>query len=179
MRRISLAVIALVLLGVAGSLFAGSRSSISVRPSEMKEGETKTFSDDGKTITIRREGDTTHVRIEGAGETENLTITKDGKGAVIVERDGKRTLVMAAPRPRIVIDGVPFDENVMPKMPLLPKHKAKTLFVCPKDKTQLHVPEEKAGDAFKCPVDGTAMEKKKGHGFSFYFDDDLFETNEL
>lgn len=181
MRRMTAIVAAMALLAAAGVMFAGSQSSITVSPSEMKEGETKTFTDDGKTITIRREGDTTHVRIEGAGETRHLTVTKDGKGSVVVERSGKvRSLVIGPERHRIVIDGVPFDEPVMPKIAPMPRHeRMKTMFVCPKDKTTLMVPEEKADQTFKCPVDGTEMEKRRGRGFSFFFDDELFESSEL
>ncbi|HET7711857.1 MAG TPA: hypothetical protein VFL80_08000 [Thermoanaerobaculia bacterium] len=178
----SYVVMAAVLLTVAGVTFAASSASLTVRPAEMKDGETKTFTDDGKTITIRREGNTTHVKIEGAGETRNLTITRGGDGAIRIDRDGKtRTHITSPERPRIVIDGLPFapDAFVAPHARLIPKAKLRTSFVCPKDHTTLVVPEENAEQSFKCPVDGTEMEKRKGRGYSFFFDDNLLETEEL
>ena len=45
--------------------------------------------------------------------------------------------------------------------------------------TMLRVPEEKSDDTFKCPVDGTTMEKRKGRGFAFFFDDDVFESHDM
>ena len=49
----------LLLIGIAAIAYArSSGSSITVTPSEMKNGETKTFTDDGRTITLRRDGDT-------------------------------------------------------------------------------------------------------------------------
>jgi hypothetical protein len=147
----------------------------------MKEGETKTFTDDGKTITISRQGDSTHVKIEGAGETRSLTVTRDGD-SIRIERDGKpfRGFIVGPERRKIIIDGVPFSgEMPAPHTEMLPRHPSRTMFVCPKDHTTLMVPKEKDDQTYKCPVDGSTMEKKKGKGFSFYFDDSMFESEEL
>ena len=43
----------------------------------------------------------------------------------------------------------------------------------------LRVPAGKENESFKCPIDGTTMEKRKGHGFGFFFDDDSFESESL
>jgi hypothetical protein len=169
----------LLLFLVTGAVWASSKLTIS--PSQMKDGETKTFTDDGRKVTVKRDGDTTHVTIEGANGTKTLTITNDGSDIHIDGFDGfdggtRRKIVVGPDRPRVMIDG--FEYGDLPHKKLLP-HKAQTWFVCPKDKTMLRVPEEKAGETFKCPVDGTTMEKRKGRGFAFFFDDELFESHDL
>lgn len=182
MRRIlTMAVVAVALLAFVGVILARSSSSVVVKPSEMKNGETKTFTDDGKTITIRREGDATHIKIEGAGETPSLTITKEGAGSIRIDRDGEhlKGFVIGPERRRIIIDGMPLDDLRVPQMRVFPRRNTQTWYVCPKDHTMLRVPDGKEGQTYKCPVDGTTMEKRRGHGFSFFFDDDLFESNEL
>jgi len=160
------------LIAIATLIFAAvayarsSGSSITVTPDEMKSGDTKTFTDDGRTITLHRDGDTLTVKIEGAGETKSLTITKAG-GDITIDRDGiKRKVVIVSPDR--------FQTQIMPRM-----GKTQTWYVCPKDHATLRVPDGKEGETYKCPVDGTTMEKRKGHGFSFFFDDDFFQSDEL
>ena len=148
-----------------------SGTSITVTPDEMKSGETKTFTDDGRTITLRRDGDSISVKIEGAGETKSLTITK-ADGTITIDRDGiKRRRIVIAPDRIESFSTIP---RVMPKF-----GKTQTWFVCPKDHTMLRVPEGKQDETFKCPIDGTTMEKRKGHGFSLFFDDDFFRSEDL
>jgi hypothetical protein len=144
-----------------------SGTSITVSPDEMKSGDTKTFTDDGRTITLTRDGDDIRVKIEGAGETKTLTITH-ADGSVIIDRDGlKRKLTVVTP-------------GNWQGLQMLPHiGKPQSWYVCPKDHTTLHVPDAKDTDSFKCPVDGTTMEKRKGRGFSLYFDDDLLQSDEL
>ena len=159
------------LIGFAALIFAAvafarsSGSSITVTPQEMKSGDTKTFTDDGSTITLRRDGDSIDVRIEGAGSTKSLTITR-ADGDITIDRDGiKRMIVIGHER---------FQFNTMPHV--MPKiGKEQTWYVCPKDHTMLRVPDGKDSDTFKCPLDGTTMEKRKGHGFTMFFDDDFAE----
>ncbi|MGZ7042643.1 MAG: hypothetical protein ACXVH7_12700, partial [Thermoanaerobaculia bacterium] len=160
----------LLLLGITAIAYArSSGSSITVTPSEMKNGETKTFNDDGRTITLRRDGDTIQVKVEGAGETKSLTITKED-GTITIDRDGihRRTIVIGPDR-----------FEAFHEMPhILPRAgRTQTWYVCPKDHATLRVPEGKESDTFKCPIDGTTMEKRKGHGFSFFIDDDSFEND--
>lgn len=160
---------------LAAGVYAGSSSTITVTPSDMKDGDVKTFTDDGKTITIKRDGDTTNIKIEGAGETKTLAITK-ADGTIRIVRDGEdgRAMIFGPDRHRIVINGHALDTMELPKF----KHPGTvTFYVCPKDHTTLHVPSGSAKDdaTFKCPVDGTTMEKRKTHGFSFFFDDDTFD----
>jgi hypothetical protein len=163
---------ALLLLGIGGMAFArSSGSSITVTPSEMKSGESKTFTDDGQTITVRRDGDSINVKVEAAGQTRSLTITK-GDGTVTIDRDGVR-------RKTIVIGPDQFEmfKGNFPRMPRAMG--TQTWYVCPKDHATLRVPDGKGNETYKCPVDGTTMEKRKGHGFSFFFDDDSLEHDEL
>ncbi len=162
----------LLLFVVAGAVAAyavdrHSSSRLTINPSEMKDGETKTFEDDGRKVTVRRNGDTTHVTIEGADGTKTLSITSDGS-EVTIDRDGIK-------RRKMLMIGPGLD---LPRYEMLPR-KAQTWFVCPKDHTMLRVPEEKADQTFKCPVDGTTMEKRKGRGFAFFFDDLLFESHDM
>jgi hypothetical protein len=191
-RALWLTALALTLLALAGiALARTSGATMTVTPSDMKDGETKTYTDDGKTITIRREGDTTHVKIEGAGQTRTLSITKSEEGTIRIDRDGvpgsARTFVVGPERRRIIIDGKPLGDLPMGKLnglpgdafEGLPRQQTQSWYVCPKDHTTLRVPEGKESDSFKCPVDGTTMEKRKGRGFSFYFDDGSFESNDL
>lgn len=182
MKRFGFGALILVMaLGaaVAARAHASSASTITVTPSDMKEGETKSYTDDGRTITIRREGDTTHVKIEGAGETRALSITKKD-GSVVIDRDGvrHRSLIVGPERRKIVIDGLPFEDGR-----LLPpgerRHVMQTWYVCPKDHTMLSVQDAKEEQSYKCPADGTTMEKRKGRGFSFFFDDDFFQSDAL
>jgi hypothetical protein len=176
MRRTwtALAFSLLILIGGA-LLYAESSSTLTVKPSEMKNGETKTFTDDGRTITVRRNGDSTVVEIEGAGKTETLTITKEG-GKIRIGRvgsDGTKSFVIGPDRNRIVIDGL--DLDALETAPRFRGDRLQTFFVCPEDKTTLRVPKDKANDSYRCPVDGTLMEKKKGHGFQFFFDESTIE----
>lgn len=167
---------ALLLLTAAAVLYADSSTTLSIEPSAMKEGETKSFTDDGRTITVRREGNTMHVRIDSADKTEKLTITREGNQIRMGRMDdgGRHSFVFGPERKRIVIDGLPLDELDKPR-----QRKLSTWFVCPKDRTMLRVPEEKTGATYKCPVDGTVMEKRKGHGFSFFFDENVVSADIL
>ena len=171
-----LALAALLVLA-AFAVYADGSSTLTIQPSEMKDGETKTFTDDGRTITVRREGNTTHVTIAEADKTERLTITREGNRLRIgrLDSEGFHSFAWGPERKKIVIDGMPFgDFKEMPKG----KH-VQSWFVCPKDKTMLRVPEGKEDQTWKCPVDGTVMEKRKGRGFTFFFDDGLLESNVL
>ena len=171
-----LALVSLLVLG-AFAVYAQSSTTLSVEPSEMKDGERKIITDGGRTITVSREGNTTHVRIDDAEKTEKLTITREGNRIRIgrTDADGFEKFVIGPERRKIIIDGVPFgDFKEMPK-----SNRLQNWFVCPKDKTMLRVPEGKEDQTWKCPIDGTEMEKRKGRGFTFFFDDDVFETNVL
>lgn len=185
MRRYGFALVCAVLLAAGVVVLNAEEStSLSISPSEMKEGETKTFTDDGRTITVRRQGNSTEIQIDGADKTDTVTITREGNRIRIGRHDadgGFRSFVVGPERRRIVVDGAPLpDLENLPKFRTLPPGgKASTWFFCPKDKTTLRVPEDKADQTFKCPVDGTTMEKRKGRGFTFYMDDDFFESNVL
>ncbi|HKO56608.1 MAG TPA: hypothetical protein VJ276_12075 [Thermoanaerobaculia bacterium] len=168
---------------IAGAAWAGS--SITVTPSDMKSGETKTFEDGDQKISISRSGDDMTIRIEGAGETKRITVSKANDGSIRIGRDGAllpgfRSFVVGPERKRIVIDGVP----VVPEFEHfraqpLPERKQQTWYVCPKDHTLMAIPDAKEDQTYKCPVDGTVLEKKKGRGFSFFFDEDSFGSSEL
>ncbi len=182
MKRYVTAFICALLLLIAGAvLYAGNTSTLTIEPSEMKDGETKSFTDNGRAITVKREGNTTHVQIADADKTEQLTITREGNRLRIgrIDSDGGRSFVIGPGRRRIIIDGMPFED--FPDVPRfdLPKKKMQNWCVCPKDHTMLRVPEGKEDQTYKCPIDGTTMEKRRGRGFTFFFDDDLFESNVL
>ena len=183
MKRHATALTCALLLLVGGSvLYAESKSTLTIEPSEMKDGETKTFIDNGKTITVKREGNTTHVQIADAENTEKLTITREGGRLRIgrVDSDGIQSFTLGPDRRKIIIDGMPLgDFENLPRFRDLPKKNMQSWFVCPKDHTMLRVPEGKEDQTFKCPVDGTTMEKRKGRGFTLFFDDDMFESNIL
>ena len=176
------AVLLCVLLAGAAIVYAadgGSSSRLTISPSDMKDGETKKLVDGDNTITVKRNGDTIDVKIEGAGKTRNVTIVRGGDGTVRIERGGKdgiHTWVTGPDRPRVMIDGMDFGRGmrVLPRVPT-----AQTWFVCPKDHTMLRVPDGKKDETFKCPVDGTTMEKRKGRGFAFFFDDHEFQTDDM
>ena len=186
-RSAVFAILLPVILAGAVAVYATDRHSssrLTINPSEMKDGETKTFTDDGRKITVKREGNTTKVLIEGADGTKTLSITNDDGEVRIDGTDGNRRKIIIGPgdRPRVLIDGFDFKNfkglDDFPRYGMLPR-KAQTWFVCPKDHTMLRVPEEKQDETFKCPIDGTTMEKKKGRGFAFFFDDDLFESHDM
>ncbi|HUP44642.1 MAG TPA: hypothetical protein VM779_03930 [Thermoanaerobaculia bacterium] len=179
MKRTSLAVtLSLLVLATGALLHAQSSSTLTVKPSEMRDGETKTITDDGRTITVRRDGDTTRVAIDGAAATETLTITREG-GRILIGRlsaDGSRSLVIGPDRDRIAVDGLDLDRfEALPRFRSIPERSPRTVFVCPKDQTTLRVPKDKAEESYRCPVDGTPMEKRKGHGVQFFFDDSATE----
>lgn len=172
---------------VAGAAWAGS--SFSVAPKEMKSGDTKTFDDGDQKISVSRNGDDLTVKIEGAGDTKKITVSKGNDGTIRIERGdvlgapGFRSFVLgpdSKERKRIIIDGVPvvpeFGEHFR-TLPPLREREAQTWFVCPKDKTMMAIPDAKEDQTYKCPVDGTVLEKKKGHGFSFFLDEDTFESD--
>ena len=169
MKRIALLAV-LALLLVAGAAFVYAEEShgstkLTIESSQMKEGETKTLVDGDKTITVHKSGDNLDIKIEGAGKTRTITLNNSG-GNISIFKDGDGMAFRTIPgEPRVLLD-----EHFKRMAP-----KSQTWFVCPKDHTILRVPDDKAGDTFKCPVDGTTMEKRKGHGFAFFFDhgDDL------
>jgi hypothetical protein len=182
-RYAMVAVLLCVVLAGAAFVYAetGSSSRLTVSPSDMKDGETKTLVDGDNTITVKRNGDTLDVKIDGAGNTRHVTIVRGGDGEIRVERSGGRdkthTWVVGPDRPRIMIDGMDFGT---PGMRVLPRGSASlTWFVCPKDHTMLRVPEDKKEGTFKCPVDGTTMEQRKGRGFAFFFDDHEFHGDDM
>lgn len=182
MRRYPVVLASLLILGLgAAAMYGAGSTMVVIEPKDMKDGEKKTVVDDGRTITVEREGDSTHVTIEGADKTRRVTITRDGND-VRIDRltDGNtRSFVIGPDRPNIVIDGVPLgDFKGVPLVKPLRANKLHTYFVCPKDKTELRIRDEQGKDdaTYKCPVDGTVMEKKRGRGFTFYYDDELFES---
>ena len=185
MKRYAIfAVLLLTLVAGATIVYAaeeGSSSRLTISPSDMKDGETKTLVDGDNTITVKRNGDAINVKIEGAGKTRTVTIVRGGDHTIRIQRDGggrDHSWVIGPDRPRIMIDGMDFGT---PGAHLLPRidRSAQTWFVCPKDHTMLRVPDDKKDDAFKCPVDGTAMEKRKGRGFAFFFDDHEFRSDDM
>lgn len=162
----------LAALVIAAAAYAST--SIVVTPSSMKEGETKTLTDDGTTVKVTRHGDDVDIRVEGAGESRTITVTRGGEGNIEIHRDGRRMRIVT---PEVIVPPVHVPEIHVPRFR---ENRFGTIFVCPKDGTTLRVPDEKEKNKeYKCPVDGTTMEKKKGRGFSFYFDDGDFEAFEL
>jgi hypothetical protein len=160
MKRIGfLLLIALVATAAVAS------TVITIDPSEMKSGETKTIVDGDKTIKLSKDGEEMVVRIEGAGKTRKITITHDADGVRIVRGDGSERTWVVPP----IIEGFGMPEGARAfrfKSPM-----KRTVFVCPKDHTTLRVPTDKLDETYKCPVDGTVMEKKKTSGLEFFFDD--------
>jgi hypothetical protein len=162
MKRIALIAVLLVV-----ALAAYGSTKLTIEPSQMKDGETKTLVDGDKTITVHKSGDNLDIKIEGAGKTRTITLNNSG-GNISIWTDGEAFKSFNLPEGKIFIDhDFPRFKGMGPK--------AQTWFVCPKDHTMLRVPDDKSNDSFKCPVDGTTMEKKKGRGFAFFFDhgDDL------
>lgn len=155
MKRIWIAVFVML---AAAAVYAST--AITLDPSEMKNGETKKLVDGGKTVIVTRTGDALEIRIEGAGDAKKLIITSAGE-TFRIERDG-RTWIM----PHGETFQVPGIKSFKFREPA-----RQTLFVCPKDHATLRVPAGKEDETYKCPVDGTTMEKKKGRGFQFFFDD--------
>ena len=168
----------LVLLGliliVAVSVWAHD-AVLKINPSDMKDGEKKVLEEDGRTITLEKKGRTMIVNIDGAGDTQTLTITRDGDH-LRIDRDGERGhMYMFGPDHRkLIIDGMELGQ--LPQMHAL-HPRMDTWYVCPKDKTMVRIPESKADDdaTYKCPVDGTTLEKRKGRGFMFMFDDTVID----
>jgi|ERR1041385_242343 hypothetical protein len=158
----------LAALIVAAAAYAST--TIVVSPSSLKEGETKTLTDDGTTIKVTRHGDSVDVKVDGAGDSKTITVTHGNDGNVIIDQGGRRKLRIITPD--VVVPPI--------HVPHVRERHFGTVYVCPKDGATLRVPDEKEKDqTYKCPVDGTTMEKKKGRGFSFYFDDSDFEGFEL
>ena len=143
MKRFAMALTAILLLT------AVSDSTITVRPSDMKDGETKIFKKNGKKFIFKRDGEVTHLTIVDGGTLR--------------------------------IDDESFNRPmVIPPMPhIRPNFPHQTWFECPKDHAILRVPEGKDDQTFKCPIDGTTMEKRKGRGFAFFMDDDVFNFDDL
>jgi hypothetical protein len=149
----------------AFALDARGATTLTVNPSEMRDGETKTIMDDGLTITVRREGDTTRIDMEGAGQTEGLSITRDGRRIRIGRHgDGSRSIIISPGR----VERLPLFRSI-------PGGKSQTFFVCPKDQSMLRVPDDKSGETYRCPVDGSTMEKRRGRGFTLFFDDSAID----
>jgi len=154
----------LVLLLAASiiAVAAYASTTLTITPDSMKDGETKTFTDDGTTVIVKRSGDAMNIKIEGAGESRTITVTRSGDGDISIDHDGRGRRRLRVITPPIHV-------------PQFREHRLGTLFVCPKDGTTLRVPEDKKDDTFKCPIDGTTMDKKKGRGFIFSFDDKTFD----
>ena len=170
------AFLALIILGAVTLSAQEDSSSLVIRPNAMRDGETKSFTDDGKRISIRRDGDAIKIEVEGADQTRRLTIVKTGEGEIRIERegevDGTRRFQVIGPGSRILIDGIP-----------PPRERKSDLkenwFVCPEDGTMLRVPEGKEAATYKCPVDGRTMEKKKGRGFTIWWGEGSVESQRL
>ncbi len=165
MKRIALfAVLLSFVVGGAALVYAeeshGS-TKLTIEPSQMKDGETKTLVDGDKTITVKKTGDSVDIKIEGAGKTRTITLNNSGGNISIFKGDGFGYKMIPG-APKVLID------REMPRFEQM--ERAQTWFVCPKDHTMLRVPEEKADQSWKCPVDGTEMEKRKGRGFALFFD---------
>lgn len=177
MKRAVLAVgilLAVIAVGVAYGVELEDSSSLVIRPSTMREGETKTFIDDGRRITVKRNGDAVNIEIEGAGETRKLTIVKTGDQDIVIEpEDSRRKVQVIGPgASRILIDGLP---GVSDKKRALTEN----WFVCPKDNSMLRVPDAREDATYKCPVDGTTMERKKGRGFTIWMGEGSLEGTRL
>ena len=162
-----------VLLVFAAALYAST--AFTINPSEMKSGESKKLVDGDRTVTVTRTGDAVDIRIDGGADSDKLTITR-GRTGFRIERDGTHTFVVPPGELRML----PGLENF--RVPAVRSFKFnnasnQTWFVCPKDHTLMRVPEGAKEQSFKCPVDGTAMEKRKGSGFAFFFDDDFQPEN--
>lgn len=142
MKRFAIALTAVLLLTAA------SDSTITVRPADMKDGETKTITKNGKTFIFKKDGDVT-----------KLTIV-DGGTIQIDDETFRRPMVFKPPH------------IARPNFP------HQTWFECPKDHAILRVPEGKADGTYKCPIDGTTMEKRKGRGFAYFFNDDMFNFDD-
>lgn len=169
MKRI--AIVGALLLIVAVVVYAAT--SITVNPSQMKNGETKTLVDGSNTITVSRDGNDVHIKIEGGANTRSLTVNRAEDGTIRIDREGPRAMILAPGGPRVMIDGMD-----LPSRPF-GGARMQMWFVCPKDHTMLRVPAGKENETFKCPVDGTTMERRKGRRFGFFFDDDSFESESL
>jgi hypothetical protein len=156
-----------VMLLCAFAVYAST--AFTIDPSEMKSGESKKLVDGDRTVTITRNGESLDIRIEGGASADKLTITR-GRDGFRIERDGGRTLVMPA-----IPNGESFHVPAIRQF-RFNSPRTQTWFVCPKDHTMLRIPEAKSDGTFKCPVDGTTMEKRKGSGFAFFFDDDEGES---
>lgn len=166
--------IVLIIIGAATLAAQDDSSSLVIRPSTMKDGESKTLIDDGRKITVKRNGDSVNIEIDGAGETRRLTIVKSGGGEIVIDSDGqgRRLEVLGPGSSRILLDG--FRGSRGKKEGL-----RENWFVCPEDQTMLRVPEGKEGATYKCPVDGTVMERKKGRGFSIWMSEGSLEGTQL
>src|SRR5688572_12012006 len=105
------AFLALILIGAVTLSAQEDSSSLVIKPNAMRDGETKTFIDDGKRISIRRDGDALKIEVEGADQTRRLTIVKTGEGEITIDREGdgegRRRIQMIGPGSRILIDGFP------------------------------------------------------------------------
>jgi hypothetical protein len=171
MKRIALFAVLLSFV-VAGAAFVSAEESqhgstkLTIEPSQMTDGETKTLVDGDKTITVKKSGDSVDIKIEGAGKTRTITLNNSGGNISIFKGGDGMAYKMMPAMPKVLID-----REIAGAMPRFEQmERAQTWFVCPKDHTMLRVPEGKADQSWKCPVDGTEMEKKKGRGFALFFD---------
>lgn len=193
MKRFLAATAVTVCLG-ASAVYA--HSALTIRPSDMKDGETKVLTDDDRKITVKREGDKLRVEIDKAGATDKLTIVRDGESVRIERGDGTNAFIYGPGsdgfRRRIVIDGTPLDLDRphlrersrdgaapgerhliepffdrLPRGEAVPHERMQSWFVCPKDRTVLRVPEDAQDKEYKCPVDGTVMEQRRARTFFF------------
>ena len=166
MKRIALFAVLLSFV-VAGAAFVYAEelhgsTKLTIEPSQMKDGETKTLVDGDKTITVKKAGDSVDIRIEGAGKTRTITLNNSGGNISIFKGDGLGFRTITGGEPKILIDReLPHFEQM---------GRSLSWFVCQKDHTMLRVPEDKADQTWKCPVDGTTMEKKKARAFAFFED---------
>src|ERR1043165_5356388 len=82
MKRIALIAVLLV-----GSLAAYGATKLTIEPSQMKDGATKTRADGDKPTTDHKSGDNLDIKIEGAGKTRTITLNNAG-GDIHIFRDG-------------------------------------------------------------------------------------------
>src|SRR5437764_2496915 len=95
--------VVLILAAIILAAAAYASTAITVTPSTMKDGETKTLTDDGATIKVTRDGDAVNIKIEGAGGSRTVTVTRGGDGDVTINRNGRHFRIVT---PEVVVPPV-------------------------------------------------------------------------
>lgn len=128
----------------------------------------------GRKVHVSREGGTVTVIVEEGKRVDTITMTRTEGGELSIGHsdNGEPREIIALDRQPVIVDGIDLEpfmagnffgtQTTVPLPQPEPRDQRRNegegqTFMCPKDRTMVHVPSGRAPLDLKCPVDGTPM----------------------